>query len=77
MIKLNLVKKLNEVNENIMDDPKYKLMSEGIGLIKVEEYDFKIQPGAVGNITYTSRVPFTDNTIPSVSYNNDNCDSSS
>ncbi|CAI6374637.1 unnamed protein product [Macrosiphum euphorbiae] len=59
MIKLNLVKKLYEVNANIMDDPKYKSISEGIGLMKVEEYDFKIQPGAVGNITYTSRVPFT------------------
>ncbi|XP_008189195.1 uncharacterized protein K02A2.6-like, partial [Acyrthosiphon pisum] len=59
MIKLNLVKKLYKVNANIMDDPKYKSISEGIGLMKVEEYDFKIQPGAVGNITYTSRVPFT------------------
>jgi len=46
MIKLNLVKKLYEVNANIMDDPKYKSISEGIGLMKVEEYDFKIQPEA-------------------------------
>lgn len=59
MIKLNLVKKLYEVNANIMDDPKYKSVSEGIGLMKVEEYDFKIQPGAIGNITYSCRVPFT------------------